>query len=185
MRIRFKHTIIVCAVLSILATVAVFLSSRFDAESFSVRIDSAEPLYDGFDIQTTITNDSRSSRRLLVHEMIYELRSGPNKAYVSSDPLDQNVSAFTSVKDILRPRGCPKSEQNDDEFRLVYVLSEPYRPPPKIIHNAYSLLLDRGPPTWFTNMYQPRTHRALSDWFAVPKSTTKATGEQDAASDGQ
>ncbi len=169
MRLRLKHAVLLVAGVAVIAAVCAVFPKRLDAESFSARIDSAVPAYDGYDIQTTLTNESSGVRHLLVSKVIFELRSGSSSAYVTTKPLDQDVPGRSAVSDAWYPRTCPKPDHDDDQFRLVYVLTEPYEPPPRIVHNAYSLFLDRGPPSWFTDLYEPRTHHVASDWFPIPK----------------
>ena len=169
MKFRLKHAIVIAAGVGVVAAMcALLLPKRLDAEAFSVRIDSAAPSYDGFDIQVTLTNESSETRHLMGGRIIFELKSGSSEAYEKSKALDQDLNGRSEASDVLYLRNCPIPDQNGDHFRLVYVFTEPYEPPPQIVHNAYSLFLDRGPPTWFTDLYEPRTHNAASEWFPIP-----------------
>jgi len=173
MRFRPKHAIVIAACVGVIAVTCALFPKQFDAESFSASIDSSVPAYDGFDIRSALKNETGKTRQLMASKVIFELESGSSEAYVSTKPLDQDVPGRSVVSDLLSLRNCPKPDHNDNQFRLVYVLTEPYEPPPQIVHNAYSLFLDRGPPTWFTDLYEPRTHRVASEWFPIPKSATK------------
>jgi hypothetical protein len=168
---------LIAACVGVIAVTCALFPKQFDAESFSASIDSSVPAYDGFDIRSTLKNETGKTRHLMVSKVIFELESGYSEAYVSTKPLDQDVPGRSVVSDLLYLRNCPKPD-HDNQFRLVYVLTEPYVPPPQIIHNAYSLFLDRGPPKWFTDLYEPRTHEVETQWFPVPQPETKSNGEQ-------